>query len=316
MLALSIAQPAWVQEIEKSYQLDQLAIKTIPELMVKPSSNNGTSLDSSRTRAGQSRPVTAGGGARFGSGRAESTPGWASYGNTGADGGGTEIVDSCAMAAASAVIDIEFGSAIDVLLLLFQRHPHPSLRRITSSIVSAVSTATSNNNPRKASIFHRIRLANSLLRAWAPRPSETSPAAQSFEERSSSESRQQPPQLLILIPGAEKRIVVYFMSLRIVQSTFEDCNGIGEMKSLLWCAASPPETRAQVLSLYRQILRSLNSPKLELSLAARLAKKAEARAIFMLGSEEQSLHNIADLIDAADYSLSLLKQGKIPKHIQ
>ncbi|KAK1587547.1 hypothetical protein Q3G72_014080 [Acer saccharum] len=93
-------------------------------------------------------------------------------------------------------------------------------------------------------------------------------------------------------------------------------NGIGEMKSLLWCAASPPETRARVLSLYRQILRSLNSPKLELSLAARLAKKAEARAIFMLGSEEQSLHNIADLIDAADYSLSLLKQGIIPKHIQ
>ncbi|KAK2640736.1 hypothetical protein Ddye_022499 [Dipteronia dyeriana] len=89
-----------------------------------------------------------------------------------------------------------------------------------------------------------------------------------------------------------------------------------KMKSLLWCAASPPETRAQVLSLYRQILRSLNSPKLELSLAARLAKKAEARAIFMLGSEEQSLHNIADLIDAAEYSLSLLKEGKIPKHVQ
>ncbi|TXG73606.1 hypothetical protein EZV62_002185 [Acer yangbiense] len=51
------------------------------------------------------------------------------------------------------------------------------------------------------------------------------------------------------------------------------------MKSLLWCAASPPETRARVLSLYRQILRSLNSPILELSLAARLAKKAEATKV-------------------------------------
>ncbi|KAK1586430.1 hypothetical protein Q3G72_002509 [Acer saccharum] len=99
----------------------------------------------------------------------------------------------------------------------------------TSSIVSAVSTAStaaSNNNPRKASIFHRVRLANSLLRAWAPRPSEPSSAAQSVEERSSSESQQQqqqPPQPSISIPGAEKRIVVYFTSLRVVRSTFEDC---------------------------------------------------------------------------------------------
>ncbi|CAL5382500.1 unnamed protein product [Camellia sinensis] len=44
----------------------------------------------------------------------------------------------------------------------------------------------------------------------------------------------------------------------------------------------------------------LNSPDLPLNLAARLAKKAEVRAIFMLASEERSLHNIKDLIDAAD----------------
>ncbi|GMH12590.1 hypothetical protein Nepgr_014431 [Nepenthes gracilis] len=49
---------------------------------------------------------------------------------------------------------------------------------------------------------------------------------------------------------------------------------------------------------------------------ARLAKKAELRAIFMLASEERSLHNIADLIDAAEYSLSLLRKGEIPKYIQ
>ncbi|KAI9168683.1 hypothetical protein LWI28_000411 [Acer negundo] len=68
---------------------------------------DGTSLDSGRTGAGQSRPVTTGGGARSGSDRAESTPGWASCGDTGADGGdtgadggGTETDDSGAVATA------------------------------------------------------------------------------------------------------------------------------------------------------------------------------------------------------------------------
>lgn len=89
-----------------------------------------------------------------------------------------------------------------------------------------------------------------------------------------------------------------------------------DMKGLIWATAVDSTHQKRVLSLYRQILRSLNSPKLELSLAARLAKKAEARAIFMLGSEERSIHNIQDLIDTAEYALSLLKEGKIPKHIQ
>ncbi|KAJ4721062.1 Complex 1 LYR protein [Melia azedarach] len=87
------------------------------------------------------------------------------------------------------------------------------------------------------------------------------------------------------------------------------------MKGLIW-ATTDSNHRMRVLSLYRQILRSLNSSKLELSYAARLAKKAEVRTIFMLGSEEQSIHNIQDLIDTAEYALSHLKEGKIPKHIQ
>lgn len=89
-----------------------------------------------------------------------------------------------------------------------------------------------------------------------------------------------------------------------------------EMKDLIWASKFSGEHRARILSLYRQILRRLNSPQLDLTLAARLAKKAEARAIFMLGAEEQSIHNVADLVDAAEYSLSLLKKGQIPKHIQ
>ncbi|KAK9676100.1 hypothetical protein RND81_11G053900 [Saponaria officinalis] len=88
-------------------------------------------------------------------------------------------------------------------------------------------------------------------------------------------------------------------------------------KGLVWATTEDlMRNKGRVLSLYRQLLRSLNSPDLPLTFAARMAKKAEVRAIFMLGSEERSLHNIADLMDAAEYSLSLLKKGEIPKHIQ
>lgn len=85
-------------------------------------------------------------------------------------------------------------------------------------------------------------------------------------------------------------------------------------KGLIWATAEDlARNRGRVLSLYRQILRSLNSPSLPLNLAARLAKKAEVRVLFMFGAEERSLHNIEDLIDAAEYSLSLLRKGEIPK---
>ncbi|KAI3877030.1 hypothetical protein MKX03_004167 [Papaver bracteatum] len=53
------------------------------------------------------------------------------------------------------------------------------------------------------------------------------------------------------------------------------------------------------------MLRSPNSPKLPMNLASRLAKKAEARDIFMLGAEEESLYNMEDLIDTREYALSL-----------
>ncbi|KAI8543279.1 hypothetical protein RHMOL_Rhmol08G0204400 [Rhododendron molle] len=43
--------------------------------------------------------------------------------------------------------------------------------------------------------------------------------------------------------------------------------------------------------------------------------KTEVHAIFMQASEELSLCNIQDLFDAADYSLSLLRKGAIPKFI-
>ncbi|KAF3447579.1 hypothetical protein FNV43_RR12766 [Rhamnella rubrinervis] len=88
-------------------------------------------------------------------------------------------------------------------------------------------------------------------------------------------------------------------------------------KGVIWATAEDlARNRGRVLSLYRKLLRSLNSPSLPLSWAARMAKKAEVRAIFVLASEERSLHNIEDLVDVADHSLSLLRKGEIPKYIQ
>ena len=88
-------------------------------------------------------------------------------------------------------------------------------------------------------------------------------------------------------------------------------------KGLIWATAEDmARNRGRVLTMYRQLLRSLNSPELPLTWAARLAKKAEVRAIFIVASEERSLHNIADLIDVGEYSLSLLRKAEIPKHIQ
>ncbi|MQM20664.1 hypothetical protein Taro_053686 [Colocasia esculenta] len=76
----------------------------------------------------------------------------------------------------------------------------------------------------------------------------------------------------------------------------------GGRRGLVWATAEDlARNRGRVLSLYRQILRCIDSPDLPLGgLAARLARKAEVRTIFMVGSEERSLHNIADLIDAAE----------------
>ncbi|KAL5727728.1 hypothetical protein ACHQM5_000888 [Ranunculus cassubicifolius] len=84
-------------------------------------------------------------------------------------------------------------------------------------------------------------------------------------------------------------------------------------KELIWTTAEDlARNRSRVLSLYRQILRCFDSPKLKLNLAQRLAQKAEARFIFMLGSEEKSADNIDLLIDTAEYSLSRLNKGEIP----
>uniref|UniRef100_A0ACD6A555 Uncharacterized protein n=1 Tax=Avena sativa TaxID=4498 RepID=A0ACD6A555_AVESA len=82
---------------------------------------------------------------------------------------------------------------------------------------------------------------------------------------------------------------------------------------LIWATAEDlARNRPVVLSIYRQILRSLNSPALPLGHVVRLAKKAECRAIFLFSAEERSLHNVRDLLDAARHTLGILDRGRLP----
>ncbi|KAG2730541.1 hypothetical protein I3843_01G292100 [Carya illinoinensis] len=57
-------------------------------------------------------------------------------------------------------------------------------------------------SPKSLSIFRRVRISTSLLRAWVHRNA---------------------PQPCITFPGADQRIVLYFTSLRVVRKTFNDC---------------------------------------------------------------------------------------------
>lgn len=83
----------------------------------------------------------------------------------------------------------------------------------------------------------------------------------------------------------------------------------------LWWATAEELARSKpvVLSLYRNYLRALRTEKLGLSLAAQESKKAHVRELFDMGARELSVHNIRDLIDAAEYTLTLLRNGQIPR---
>lgn len=102
----------------------------------------------------------------------------------------------------------------DVQILCADEYPHQ--QQPTTSL------------KRSTTIFHRVRFANSLLRAWSTRPlALTQPDAENPNPipREESPTAKQPDPT-ISIPGAEKRIVVYFTSLRVVRSTFEDCKAV------------------------------------------------------------------------------------------
>ncbi|ESW14170.1 hypothetical protein PHAVU_008G258600 [Phaseolus vulgaris] len=77
---------------------------------------------------------------------------------------------------------------------------------------------------RKPSIFHRVRLANSLLRTWSthhhPQPSKHPKTPQ---HSNVSKPEKQPR---IYFPGTEERVVVYYTSLHAVRPTFDACKNV------------------------------------------------------------------------------------------
>lgn len=78
------------------------------------------------------------------------------------------------------------------------------------------------DSPRKPSICHRTRSLKSLIRSLSHLPFLENAAAREAEEEEEDEE----PRREICLPGAEKTIVVYFTSLRVVRSTFEDCKSV------------------------------------------------------------------------------------------
>ncbi|KAJ4971549.1 hypothetical protein NE237_004648 [Protea cynaroides] len=85
--------------------------------------------------------------------------------------------------------------------------------------------------PRKPNIFQRVRLANAVIRTWshpAPVPPQKTTVSPSPPLPSASPSSPLEPgtPIPIALPEAEKRIVVYYTSLRVVRKTFEDCRTV------------------------------------------------------------------------------------------
>ncbi|KDP45774.1 hypothetical protein JCGZ_17381 [Jatropha curcas] len=133
--------------------------------------------------------------------------------------------------------------------------PSPSFSFSSFKDIQHICTDDPSPPTKASSVFHRVRLANSIVRSWTPPSrsiSHSQPDLQPPQLISETEANvspvittaplecQEPLQLqpppppppppLISIPGAEKQIVVYFTSLRVVRSTFEDCRSV---KSIL-----------------------------------------------------------------------------------
>ncbi|CAM6120842.1 unnamed protein product [Calypogeia fissa] len=85
------------------------------------------------------------------------------------------------------------------------------------------------------------------------------------------------------------------------------------MGGWIWATAEDlARNKPVVQSVYRSILRALNTERLPLTLAARETAKVEARYLFNAGAPERSLHNIRELLDISRHALSVLQQGEVP----
>ncbi|AES99638.1 putative thioredoxin-like protein [Medicago truncatula] len=65
------------------------------------------------------------------------------------------------------------------------------------------------NLPKSPSLFRRIRISTTFLRAL-----------------SASRTTAPPPQTISLPPGLENRVVIYFTSLRVIRRTYNDCRAV------------------------------------------------------------------------------------------
>ncbi|CAN4098704.1 unnamed protein product [Withania somnifera] len=95
-----------------------------------------------------------------------------------------------------------------------------SFKDIHTLLTDDDSNNYNNSSPlsttKKPNIFHRVRHVNAVLRAFSTRPPP------------GSSPKSEP---LIQIPGAEKQIVIYFTSLRVIRSTFDACNAVRSILS-------------------------------------------------------------------------------------
>lgn len=98
------------------------------------------------------------------------------------------------------------------------------------------SSPTCSADLKRRSVFHRVHLANRFTRAFSarpkPRPEEVLTESTEIAEKSEKLENSVKPEISIKsqpripIPGADKRVVIYVTSLRVVRSTFEACRTV------------------------------------------------------------------------------------------
>lgn len=71
-------------------------------------------------------------------------------------------------------------------------------------------------------------------------------------------------------------------------------------------------TRPRILALYRQMLREIRKGPDSIGLAARETSKKDLRVVFDLGSEQDSVANIEELVAAGEHALKQLRRGHLP----
>lgn len=119
--------------------------------------------------------------------------------------------------------------------------PHVDLNAIQEQpSPSSSSSPTCSADVKRRSVFHRVHLANRFTRAFSARPkpspeeilTESNEIAAAAEKSEKLEEKSVKPEISIKsqpripIPGADKRVVVYVTSLRVVRSTFEACRTV------------------------------------------------------------------------------------------